>query len=399
MGEHSVFGPSGAHRWLNCPGSIKAEEGIPDTGSPYAAEGTYAHAVAELCLVTSLKHVKSIIGQHVVINDVKQEQAVTSEMADHVRTYVDYVRAIGGQMEIEQKVSYEKWVPGGFGTADVIITRGRTLYVIDLKYGQGVKVYAEHSPQGMLYTLGALDERSDFQEFDKIVIIIHQPRLNHVSTWETTPDHMYKWAARVKVRAEMCLEQNAERIPGEKQCQWCKAKPTCPALLAQAETALMTRFDEMQNDTVLPTPGNLTDQALNSVLEHKKMIEKWLKSVETHVKERLEKGQNFPGWKMVNGRSTRKWTDALKAERLLKRLLGAGDAYKKTLLTPPAAEKALGKELKHRIEKLVFKADGAPALVPDDDKRPALKMTTVKDFDAFGKETTNKKQQEKKDEN
>jgi hypothetical protein len=316
---------------------------------------------------------------------------VTREMADHAQTYVDYVRAIGGQMEIEQKVSYEKWVPGGFGTADVIITRGRTLYVIDLKYGQGVKVYAKHSPQGMLYTLAALDERSDFQEFDKIIIVIHQPRLNHVDTWETTPDHMYKWAARVKVRAEMCLADNAERIPGEKQCQWCKAKPTCPALLAQAETALMTRFDEMQNDTVLPTPGNLTDQALNSVLEHKKMIEKWLKSVETHVKERFEKGQNFPGWKMVNGRSTRKWTDALKAERLLKRLLGAGDAYKKTLLTPPAAEKALGKELKHRIEKLVFKADGAPALVPDDDKRPALKMTTVKDFDAFGKETTNKK--------
>jgi hypothetical protein len=310
---------------------------------------------------------------------------VTQEMADHVQTYVDYVRAIGGQMEVEQKVSYEKWVTGGFGTVDVIITRGRTLYDIDLKYGQGVKVYAKNSPQGMLYTLGALDERSDFQEFDKIVIVIHQPRLNHVSTWETTPDHMYKWAARVKVRAEMCLEENAERIPGEKQCQWCKAKPTCPALLGQAEKALMGRLDEMNSTKSLKPVEDLTVEQIGYAMGNKKLVLSWFKAIEEHIKTTLESGESFPGWKMVNGRSTRKWTDALKAERLLKRLLGAGDAYKKTLLTPPAAEKALGKELKHRIEKLVFKADGAPALVSDDDKRPAIQMITAGDFDTFEK--------------
>ena len=283
-------------------------------------------------------------------------------------------------MEIEQTVSYDEWVPGGFGTADVIIAKGDTLYVIDLKYGKGVKVEAEGNPQGMLYALGALEERSFFQSFEKVVIVIHQPRLDYVSTWEITPDELYEWAEWAKGRAQLCAEPNAVRVPGEKQCRWCRAQPLCPALLHYAEEAMTKSFEVFDETEILPTV--LTDDQLRLIMKRKDVIKKFLQSVEEYVKGKVL-AEGFDGWKVVNGRSSQKWIDEPKAERLLRRLLGAADAYKKTLLTPPAAKKALGKEKKHRIEKLIYKSEGAPALVPEKDKRPAIKKVTIEDFDAF----------------
>ena len=376
MADHSKFGPSGAHRWLNCPGSVKAEGGILEPPvSEFAYEGTCAHELAELCL-TKKTDTNIWIGKKLLYN---KEWLILPEMADYIQMYVDYVRTLDGFREIEQHISYEEWVPEGYGTADVIITNKDTIYVIDLKYGKGVKIDAEENPQGMLYALGALDERSAFQIFKKVIIVIHQPRLDHVSTWEITPDKLYEWADWVKGRVGLCLEDNAKRIPGEKQCQWCKAKPTCPALQETTETAVMAKFNDMNATTIKPA-NDLTDDQITFIMTNKKLIEAWLKSVEAHVRAKIETGGNFPGWKLVNGCSTRKWNDEEKAERLLRRLLGARNAYKKTLLTPPAAEKVLGKEKKHRIDKLIVKPEGAPVLVPEDDKRQTIKQITAEDF-------------------
>jgi hypothetical protein len=381
MDAHSIYGPSSATKWLNCPGSIKAEEGIPDTTSEFAAEGTCAHALAELCLTTELNHVKRLVGKHQIINKERQDQPITSEMADYVQEYVDYVREIGGHQEYEQHFDYSDWVPGGFGTGDAVAVNGTTLHSIDLKYGKGIPVFAEENPQGMLYALGALSERDAFQTFDKVVIVIHQPRLNSVSEWETTPEHIYEFAAKAREAYKATLKGDAPRIPGEKQCQWCKAKATCPALQSQTEHALMTQFEDL---TVKPlkAPTELTDQDLSFILQHKVMIEKWLKSVEQHVVGRFESGQQFPGFKMVEGRSNRKWADDAEAEKLLIKLLGKDNAYKKKLITAPAAEKALGKEKKAAIYHLVIKPAGKPVLVNIEDKRPPMTLgITAADFD------------------
>jgi len=374
MGEHSVFGPSGAAGWLNCAGKIKAEENIPDEESSFAAEGTCAHDLACLVLTegsTTAKWMKPSFLKY----------KVDQEMASNVQEYVDYVKTLGGIQEYEQEVSYEEWVPGGFGTADAIVVKADVIYVIDLKYGKGVKVYAEDNPQGMLYALGVLSERESFQEFKKVVIVIHQPRLDHVSEWETTPEALYKFGQYARERAKLCLEPNPPRTPGEKQCRWCRAKATCVALQTQTEHALMVQFEDLTVDSP-KAPEELTDQDLRFILNHKGMIEQWLKAVEKHVMGKIESGRGFPGYKIVAGRSNRKWSDEKEAATLLKKLLG-DKAYVKKLLTAPAAEKALGKEDKKKIQELIVKPEGKAVLVPEADKRLALSAVTADDFDVI----------------
>jgi len=372
--EHSPLGASGANCWLNCAGSYLAQKDLLDKDSAFAHEGTCGHELAELCLANKTT-TRKWIGKPLIINT---DWIVDAEMADYIQSYVDYVRSINGYQEYEQKVSYAKWVPDGFGTADAIATVDDILYVIDLKYGKGIKVDADENPQGMLYALGALDERSAFQDFKKVVIVIYQPRLDHVSEWKTTPAHLYEFAEFAKKRAALCLEPNAVRTPGEKQCQWCKAKPTCPALLKQTETALMQDFASF--DETLPEPSDLTPEQIKTVMDHKGMIEKWLKSIESHVIGEIENGNGFPGWKMVEGRSNRKWRNELEAEKVLRSQLG-DEAYVKKILSVAQAEKALGKGGKDYVKDFVSKPPGKPVLVPENDKRPAIAGITAEYFD------------------
>jgi len=374
MEEHSPLGASGASCWLNCAGSYWAQKDLPDESSAFAYEGTCAHELAEICLANKIT-ARSMIGKPLLIN---KAFIITSEMADYAQTYIDYVLSIGGVQEYEQRVSYSDWVPDGFGTADVIITKGDILWVIDLKYGKGVKVDADDNPQGKLYALGALSERVAFQKFAKVNIVIYQPRLDHVSEWGIEPGDLYRWAEWVRERAALCLEPDAPRTPGEKQCQWCRAKATCSALLKHTEVAIMQEFDSF--DAKLPAPASLSDDQLRTVMKHKSIVEKFLKAVEIHIISQIESGHGFPDWKMVAGRSNRKWADDGKAASILTTLLGE-EAYVKKLLTAPAAEKALGKEGKKQIQSMIVKPEGKPVLVPEGDKRPALVGITADDFD------------------
>ncbi len=373
--KHSIYGPSSAHRWLNCPGSIKAESEMPEPPeSEFASEGSAAHHLAEVCL----KDGKSTTGFLGCAFPEFPDNQVDQEMVDYVQEYVSYIKDMGGHQEYEQVVHYEEWVPGGFGTADAIVTVDDTLHVIDLKYGKGIPVYAEENPQGMLYALGALSERDSFQKFKLVVIHVHQPRLEHVSAWEVTPDALYEWAEHAKMQAELCTSPSAERIPGEYQCQWCKAKPLCSALAVRTENALMKEFNELELSTPTP-PENLRDVDLRFILNNKPLIINWLNAVEAHVKNRIEKGEVFDGFKIVHGRSNRKWSDEKEAEKILKKLL-KDEAYSKKLLTAPAAEKVLGKENKGEISHLIVKPEGAPTLVPDTDNREAISSVSADDF-------------------
>ena len=373
--KHSIYGPSSAHRWLNCPGSIKAESEMPEPPeSEFASEGSAAHYLAEVCL----KDGKSTTGFLGCAFPRFPDNPVDQEMVDYVQEYVSYIKDMGGHQEYEQVVHYEEWVPGGFGTADAIVTVDDTLHVIDLKYGKGIPVYAEENPQGMLYALGALSERDSFQKFKLVVIHVHQPRLEHVSAWEVTPDALYEWAEHAKMQAKLCTSPSAERIPGEYQCRWCKAKPLCSALAVRTENALMKDFKELELSTPTP-PENLRDVDLRFVLNSKALIIDWLNAVEAHVKNRIEKGEVFDGFKIVHGRSNRKWSDEKEAEKILKKLL-KDKAYSKKLLTAPAAEKVLGKENKGEISHLIVKPEGAPTLVPDTDNREAISSVSADDF-------------------
>jgi hypothetical protein len=184
-----------------------------------------------------------------------------------------------------------------------------------------------------------------------------------------------KWGAWVSDQAQIIEEGDAPRSPSEKACQWCKAKATCPALKSYTEKVILSGFDELDS----PNADTLTDQQLRLALESKKLIVSWLDSVESLVNERLQKGEAFEGFKLVAGRSLRKWADEKDAESNLTSLLG-DDAYERKLLTPAKAEKALGKAKAKKIQGLIIKPEGKPTLAPESDKRKSVSIS-VDDFD------------------
>lgn len=367
---HASLGASNAHRWLECSGSVKAEQGFENKSSPFAYEGTCAHELSELALLHD-KEPSDWIGKPLVENS---EWIVDEDMAQHVTTYTDYVRNVSkgaDDVSIEQRVSYSDWVEGGFGTADAVVLKGDTIHVCDLKYGKGVQVDAENNPQGMLYALGAYAEFGFISDFKTVCISIVQPRLDHISEWSISVKDLLKWAEWVSQRAELALSDDAERNPGEKQCRFCKAKATCPALLKYTEDIIMADFDDLDD---LPSPDKLSDDKLRCVLEAKSLIEGWLTSVEAVVRERLEEGKDFKGFKLVEGRSTRRWDDESEAEKALSELVG-DSAFTKKLVSPAQAEKLVKKADKTKLQALIVKPAGKATLVPESDKRPPVNLT------------------------
>lgn len=364
MTAHAALGASNAHRWLHCPGSVNAESTLPDTSSVFAQEGTAAHDLAESALTTS---------------DAALDLFENQEMADFVRVYTDYVRGLSAGSDmvmIEQRVDYSDWVPGGFGTADAIILRGDTLHVCDLKYGMGVQVYAEDNPQGMLYALGAYAEVGNIVDVRKVSIAIIQPRLDHISEWEISVDDLLRWAEWVTQRAEATRADDAPRQPGEKQCRFCKAKHNCKALADHVQGILLTDFDDLG---ALPNPDTLTDAQIGAALSAKSLIDGWINAVTSHVTERLESGDGFPGFKLVAGRSSRSWVDDDAAQAALVGMIGDKATVTK-VISPAQADKALGAKRKAEIADMVKTSSGKPTLAPDSDKRAALNAT-LDDFD------------------
>ena len=364
--KHASLGASSAHRWAYCPGSVAASADLPNTSSPFAQEGTTAHDLAELALRTGSSALDHFENQ---------------EMADFVSVYTEYVGRLSVEADmtmIEQRLDYGDWVPGGFGTSDAIVLRGDTLHVVDLKYGMGVQVYAENNPQGMLYALGAYNEISHAADVQRVVITIVQPRLDHISEWEISIPDLLKWAEWISQRAEATTEPDAPRIAGASQCKFCLAKHNCGALLKHTTDAMLTEFDDLEN---LPAPDTLTDDQVGAALAAKGLIEGWLNAVQSHVVERLESGQGFDGFKLVAGRSSRRWIDEGVALKELSGMIGQDKAMTQPkLISPPQAEKAVGAKRKADIQNLIVKTEGKPTLAPDSDNRPAVNVE-LSDFD------------------
>jgi len=372
MSAHAKLSASGAHRWIACPGSVKAEEGLPDKTSSFAEEGTVAHDIAERALRLGFNC------------DTLCDRPDLEHIADPAQVYVDYVRALPGKLRfIETRVDFSEWVPGGFGTADAIVIEedSATLHIADLKFGKGVRVDAQNNPQAMLYALGAYSMFSFLHEIERVKIAIVQPRIDNISEWEISVHDLLKWGEVARAAAEATAQPNAKRVPGEKQCRFCKAKATCPALMKLTEQTLLMDFEEHDEPAA---PNKLTDEQLGEALKARPVIEAWLNAVETLVKQRLSAGDQFPGWKLVEGRANRAWIDEESAAKELEWLVG-DRAFTRKLISPSQAEKALGKEHKKAIESLAFKPQGKAALAPASDPRPPI-TASVDDFDDVSEE-------------
>lgn len=368
---HSFFSPSGAHQWLACPGGWQAHLLVEQAPSPYAEEGTAAHEAAEWFLR----------GKKGTIN-------LTAEMHDAVTAYVDYVTAVAHGADavmIEHQVDFSHLtpIPGQRGTLDhVSLHRGGYAILTDLKYGAGVKVYAERNPQLMIYALGILNEYDAFYDFTHFHLNIVQPRLDHLDQWVVSRDDLLGFAEYVRERAALVLQPDAPRVPGEKQCRWCRVAATCPARLAQLQETAVAVFEDDAEPVALAPPEDLPVERLVHVLRNQHVIKRWFGQIEEHLTRKVLAGEPVPGMKVVEGNTHRKWADEKKLPL---------SWFKPKAMTPTEVEAWLredGTHTKAEAQEIVaehtVKPPGRPTLVFEHDKRPALEAGSV--FDAIENE-------------
>ena len=382
---HATLGASSSKRWINCPGSVRLSEPFPDTTSKYAIEGTLAHGLGEICLSTEAGEPHEWVGQTITTDGI--EGVVTEEMATAVTVFVDEVREIlrgytadglEPTLSLEERFSLEPLGPPApmFGTADVTIWAGDHLRVVDYKHGQGIVVEAEGNTQLMYYALGAVVAAGRLPRTVEVTIV--QPRAPHpdgpVRSYMFSRQDLIDFKNMLFAAAEATQADDAPLNAGD-WCRFCKAAPVCPAKKAQAESVAMTVFADDVERPAPPEPETLTDEDLAMVLEQGGDIMQWIRDVEAYALGRMEDGHTIPGYKLVRGRSNRRWIDEEGASNYLGRKgVSADQRYTKKLVSPNAAEKAL-RSLGHDItflEKFWEKPEGAIKIAPEADKRPAI---------------------------
>jgi hypothetical protein len=372
MSEHSTFAASKAYRWIPCPPSARLEATIKESGSSAAArEGTAAHALAEYKL-------RKALGDHPMRPSSEYD---CDEMEGFTDDYVTFVleqlstakeSCADAVILTEQRVDFSRFVHEGFGTADCIIIADDALHVIDFKYGRGHLVEAEYNPQMELYALGALEIYDHLYDISAVSMTIFQPRRENVSTWTVFKESLYAWAEHeLKPAAELAYKGEGDFCPGE-HCDFCRVASTCRAR-ADANLALAKHEFNL--------PPTLTDKEIGEVLPKLDALVAWAKDIKAYAMQgAIHHGKTWPGLKLVEGRSVRKYTDT---QKISEALLGAGYSegfYRRELLPITEMEKFLGKKrFGDLLGKLIIKPPGKPTLVPIFDKREPI-STAMLDF-------------------
>lgn len=379
MGAHAILSPSGAHRWMHCPPSAQLEKRFPDERSDYAAEGTFAHRVADLRLSRAIANTLKPSIYKKQLAELKKDSWYSTALEEYVEAYVAQVTEIfltakkqckDTLVLLEQRLDFSEWVPGGFGTGDVVIISDDTLEVIDLKYGKGVPVSAEDNPQTRLYGLGATRTYQTLYDFSKVRMTIIQPRLDSISTEELTVNELLVWAyGEVKPKAALANAGEGEFCAGD-HCRFCRARATCRA---RAEHNMeLVKYDFQ--DAFLLTPSEIAE-----ILGKAEELVRWASDVKEHALDQaINHGEKFPGWKLVEGKSNRKYSDEeAVAQTLIKADYKEDAIYKpKELLGITALEKEVGKKkFSQLLGELIIKPAGKPTLVPESDKRPEISST------------------------
>ena len=372
MGRHALLSASSADRWLHCPPSARLCEGYEDKGSDYAAEGTDAHTLCE-------SRLKSALGM-ATKDPVEDLSWYNAEMEDCAGGYAEYVTELLEQAKqtcsdpivlIEQRVDFSHWVKEGFGTADCIIIADGMMNIVDYKHGKGVEVSAEANPQMMLYALGALEIFDGIYDITEVRMTIFQPRKSNVSVCIMSKDSLLEWANNDLVyKAKLAYDGEGEFQCGD-WCRFCKAKSECRKRAAANLEIAKYEFQE---------PPLLEDVEIAEILGRVDELAAWAADVKEYALRKAICGQEWPGWKLCEGRSVRRYVNEDAVAQAVK---DAGyNPYEEKLLGITAMTATLGKKKFAEIIEsrgLIEKPQGRPVLVPMSDKRPAMN-TAKQDF-------------------
>lgn len=381
---HALLSASGASRWLNCTPSARLEEMYGERAtSKFADEGTLAHEIAELILTQGTSNALSPKDYESRLNELKSKSLFDPEMLQVLPTYTDYCmsqyeqavsKSFQNAISIEEKLDMTDYVPDGFGTADCIILEDKTLEIIDLKYGKGIKVSAENNSQLMLYGLAAYNKWQWLYDINEVRLTIIQPRLDNISSWVISVEDLLVWANEVlKPKAKLAYNGEGEQTPGE-WCRFCSIRNRCGKLAEQQMELVKKEFIDA---------SILQDEEIADIVQKGPDFIEWVNSImEYALKQSVENGKQWPGMKLVEGRSQRKWIDEV--DVLSKFAVRFPEIPQSELITSKlkpitAVEKLVGKKrFESEMSDCVIKPNGKPTLVPMDDKRPAMGIEQAK---------------------
>ena len=400
---HALLSASSSKQWLHCPPSVRLQENFPNESSVYAEEGTFAHEVCEFKVRKYLKE---------RVKRPQSEEFDTEEIEQITDVYAEFVISIIEQMKengceplafVEERVDYSHIAPSGFGTADMLIIgkdeHGRgLLHVCDFKTGAGVFVDADHNSQMMLYALGGLAAYGFLYDVEIVRMSIIQPRLDNISTFEMPVSELNAWAESIKPTALLAFEGKGEQHPGD-WCRFCRAKPVCKACADEAlalcredfldldagafddtaeESDMTAPYEADTQTAVFKQPGLIPLSELAEILPTLNRISSWIDAVFAFVSsEAINHGVPIPGYKVVEGRSKRVFTDT-KAVVDTAVANGYTDLYKQSLITLTEFEKMMGKKkFAELLGEYVAKPPGKLALVPESDPREPVDLTAT----------------------
>lgn len=371
MAKHAILSASGASRWMACTPSAVLEQQFENKSSVFAEEGTLAHELGELTLKLNLGEItKRTFNSK--FKKIQENKLYSADMPDYVQTYVDTclervseakATTPDALFKIEQRLDFSEWVPDGFGTGDFVIIADGTMEVCDLKYGKGVPVSANNNKQMMLYALGAIAEFNFLYDIQKVRMTIIQPRLDNLSTFEVTTEDLLKWAEDyVRPRAELAIKGKGEFCAGD-HCKFCRAKAVCRARAEKNMELAKYDFEE---------PALLDNNDVAYILSKIDELVNWAGDVKDFALEQALNGEEYDGFKVVEGRSNRKYADTEAIVEILRdNNFNDPDIFKPSeLITLTNMEKLVGKKkLTELIGDYIVKPPGKPTLVPIADKR------------------------------
>lgn len=373
MAQHALLGPSGAHRWLRCTPSAVLELNFPDNAGQAADEGTLAHRLCELLIRYRLGQVNKALYKK-ELSDIQSNVLYETSMYDHCDGYAVYVleryaeaqtTTPGAIIKLEQMFDLTQFIPEGFGTGDCSIIGDDVLDVTDFKYGKGVAVSAHENEQLMLYGLGALIAFGFLFDIRTVRMTIYQPRLNSITHYELPAEELIRWGKTfVAPRAKKAFDGKGEYVAGE-HCMFCRAKAMCKA---NAEYNLeIAKYDFVKAQL-------LNDDDVADILKIADNVSNWLSAVKDYAYAQALNGKKWPGFKLVEGRSNRVFTDDAKvAAKIIKAGYDEEDVYNVKLKGMGDLEKLLGKnKFEKLLNPLIIKPAGKPTLTSSDDERIEL---------------------------